>query len=126
METRLLVGAACIATGIITIAICYLGARNPRQPKWACEAVMANILVPAIVGCLAIGPMLIAEYIFTRGSEMKLVDLVLAAIIIAASVVCVKLLRIKKRVAAYEQHGPGSKNDRFTNPHGGNMGVTTA
>jgi len=126
MDTRLLVGAACIATGIITIAICYLGARNPRQPIWACEAVMANILVPAIVGSLAIGPMLIAEYLITHGREMKMVDLFLAAVIIAASVVFVKLLRIRKRVAAYEQQGPGSSNDRFTTPHGGNMGVTTA
>jgi len=125
MDTRLLVGAICVATGILGIAICYLGARNPRQPKWACETVMANVLVPSIVGSLAIGPMLLCEYVIVHRSDLKVIDLLIALSIIAAAIIIVKMLHIDKRVAAYEQNGPGSRNDRFTTPHGG-MGMTAA
>jgi len=125
MDTRLLVGAICIATGILGIAICYLGARNPRQPKWACETVMANFLVPSIVGALSIGPMLICEYVIVHRSDLKVVDLLIALSIIAAATIIVKMLHIGKRVAAYEQKGPASRNDRFTTPQGG-MGMTAA
>ena len=126
MDTRLLVGAVCIAMGIVSIAICYLGTRNPRQPKWACEAIMANFIVPVVVGCLAIGPMLIGEYVIVHRSDLKVIDLLTALSIITASIIFVKMLRIGKRVAAYEQNGPSSRNDRFTTPQGGKMGMTAA
>jgi len=126
METRLLVGAVCIALSIIGIAICYLGARNPRQPKWASEGIMANILTPAIVGGLSIGPMLICEYLFVHRSDLSIVDLLAAASIIAASGIFVKMMKIEKRVAAYEQQGPSGRNDRFTTPQGGKIGLTAA
>lgn len=125
MDLRLLTGASIIWLGVVGCAVCYLGARNPRQPKWAKEFFMANIIIPAIVGGLVVGPMLFIEYFILNFNDLKIFDLLVAGLIVASSYAVVKLMRIGKRVAEYEKQG-GSFNDRFTSPKGGAIGTQAA
>src|SRR3990172_12930402 len=61
MNARLIVGALATAAGFIGIAISYLGARNPREPKWAGEMIMGSFIVPLSLGGIVLGLMLLLE-----------------------------------------------------------------
>ena len=84
MDVRLQAGAITIGVSIIMYAICYLGARNPKQPFWAGEAMMANFLAPALTTGFTVGPMFIFEYLCVHWGNWRVIDLAVAAAIIAA------------------------------------------
>lgn len=127
MDTRLMFGAVIIAISIVGFAICYLGARNPLQPKWTSESIMGNVIIPMIVGGFVIGPMFFIEYFIVHLSDLKIFDLLVASSVIVAALALVKMMRINKRIAAYEKEkNTSSFNDRFTTPQGGKMGMQAA
>lgn len=109
MDVRLQAGAITIGISIIMYAICYLGARNPKQPFWAGETMMANLMAPALTTGFTVGPMFIIEYLFVHWGQLSMIDLAAATAIIAASVVIVKMMHIGKRVERFT-NSTGSSN----------------
>ena len=101
MDTRLILGALVTVLSIITIAICYLAERNPRKPFWAGENFMANIIA-LTVGGIVLGPMLLAEAFLVNLDMLSNMDIMVALAILAAGVIILFMMRIKKRVASYD------------------------
>lgn len=101
MGTRILVGALLTDLSIIIAALLYLGARNPKNPWWAGEQAM-NWILPLVTGGIVVGPFLLIEGFFFNFSSLGATDMVTTATLLGAGVVVLLLMRIPKRVAAYE------------------------
>jgi hypothetical protein len=101
MNTRLILGALITVLSIIVLAICYLGERNPRKSFWTSENYMANIIA-FTVGGIVLGPMLLAEAFLVNLDMLSRVDIMGALGILAAGAIILFMMRIKKRVAAYD------------------------
>lgn len=112
MSIRLFVGATIIVLSFISIAICYLAARNPRQPKWATDTVVGSFITPLATGGIFGGAMAMGEALFVNFDLLTTLDLVIAMGILAAGVLFIFMMRIGKRVEEYEAMGnsPEVKN----------------
>lgn len=102
MGTRLIIGAILTSLGFITIALCYLGARNPKEPRWTDDMIMESFIIPLAIGALLTGPMLLGEAFFVHGDTLTPYDSTVALSILAAGVAILFMMRIPKRVAAYD------------------------
>lgn len=99
----LLYSSLSIALAALLFGITLIGARNPSPPRWAKDFLVANVYVPAMAGLGLFGAFGIIKFIVDLPSEnVDLLDPLGAAAILIAAVVCLKLLRIKKRLAVYE------------------------
>jgi hypothetical protein len=102
MNERLIVGVLAIVVGFLGIAICYLGARNPREPKWTGEMIMGSFLIPLFMGSGILGLMLSIDGLIKGTASLGAADIAVALGILAAGLAVFLLLGIKKRVAAYD------------------------
>lgn len=102
MNTRLIIGAVVLVLSVVSIAICYLGARNPREPKWADDSIMGNFIIPLAVGGIFIGPMFLGEALLGNLDLLTTTDMIIAFGILGAGVLFIFMLRINKRVAQYD------------------------
>lgn len=99
----LLYSTLFIALAALLFGFTIIGARNPSPPRWAKDFLVANVYVPAMAGLGLFGAFGIIKFIVDLTSEnVDLLDPLGAAAILIAAVVCLKLLRIKKRLAVYE------------------------
>jgi hypothetical protein len=99
----LLYSSLFIALAALLFGITSIGARNPSPPRWAKDFLVANVYVPAMAGLGLYGAFGIIKFIVDLPSEnVDMLDPLGAAVILIAAVVCLKLLRIKKRLAVYE------------------------
>jgi hypothetical protein len=101
MGTRLIAGAILTILGFITIAICYLGSNNPKQPKWTSEMFMGSFIIPLAIAGMVMGPMLLVEAFWLNRASLTSYDITVALSILVAGVVILLMMRIPKRVAAY-------------------------
>ncbi|MFH0784814.1 MAG: hypothetical protein V2B20_23055 [Pseudomonadota bacterium] len=102
MNTRFIIGAVILVMSVVSIAVCYLGARNPREPKWADDSIMGNFIIPLAVGGIFIGPMCLAEALLGNLDLLTTSDVIIALTILGAGVLFIFMLRINKRVAEYD------------------------
>jgi hypothetical protein len=99
----LLYSTLFIALAALLFGFTIIGARNPSPPRWANDFLVANVYVPAMAGLGLFGAFGIIKFIVDLPSEnVDMLDPLGAAAILIAAVVCLKLLRIKKRLAVYE------------------------
>jgi hypothetical protein len=92
-----------IALAALLFGFTLIGARNPSPPPWAKDFLVANVYVPAIAGLGLFGVFGIIKFIVELPSvNVDIVDPLGAAAVLIAAVVCLRLLRIKKRLAEYE------------------------
>lgn len=102
MSTRLFVGAVITVMSFLSIAICYLGTRNPRAPKWADDTIMGSFILPLATGGLFMGPLFIGEVLLGNLELLSIADMCIALGIFAAGILILFMMRIKKRVAEYD------------------------
>jgi drug/metabolite transporter (DMT)-like permease len=102
MNTRLIWGALLTAAGCIIIAMCYLAARSPRGRKWSDDTLMGGIILPLALGSCVMGMMLIADGFIKNTASTSAYDILLALGILVAGGAVIFMMRIKKRVAAYD------------------------
>ena len=99
----LLYSSLLIALAALLFGITLIGARNPNPPRWARDFLVANVYVPAMAGLGLFGAFGIIKFIVDLPSgKVDIMDPLGAAVVLIAAVVCLKLLRIKKRLAVYE------------------------
>jgi hypothetical protein len=117
MNTNLIVGAVLLDISVIVLAICYIAERMPRKPVWT-EEIYMSFIMPLIVGCLAFSVMFIGEAFFFKLSALTFLEIAVSLAILAAGVVILFLMRIKKRVAAYAAltDNPQSSQKREASP----------
>jgi len=109
MGTRIILGALLTDVSILIAALLYLGARNPKNPKWAGEQVMTWIL-PLVTGGIVVGPFLLAEGFIFNFSALGSTEIVTTLVILGVGVGALLLMRIPKRVAAYEAGQVGQES----------------
>lgn len=101
MGTRIIVGALMTDISIIIVALLYIGARNPKNPWWANENVM-NWVLPLITGAIVVGPFLLVEGFVFNFSALGSTDILISLTTLGAGAAILLLMRIPKRVAAFE------------------------
>ena len=102
MNTRFIAGAIILAVSIVSIAVIYLVARNPRKSKCTDETTTGNVILSLAVGGLVIGPALLGEGLFGNLDLVSVMDMIIAFGILGVGILTVFLLRIKKRVGEYD------------------------
>lgn len=102
MGTRLIIGAIFTVLGIITFAVCYLGSRNPKEPKWTSDTIMGSVIIPLVIGSIVMGPMLMGEALLIHSDLLTSYDIMIALSILVAGIVTLIMMRIPKRIKAYE------------------------
>lgn len=101
MGARIILGALLTDVSILIAALLYLGARNPKNPMWAGDQVMTWIL-PLVTGGIVVGPFLLVEGFGFNFSKLGTTEIITTLAILGAGVGILLLMRIPKRVAAYE------------------------
>lgn len=99
----LVYGTAGLALAMLAFGIVLIGSRNPQEPTWAGEALVANVYTPIIVVLAVLGTGSLVKFILSFGSQpLGLTEIALAAVIAAAGIILLKMLRIKKHLAAFD------------------------
>jgi hypothetical protein len=116
MNSKLIWGALMTAAGFLAIALCYLGARNPREPKWASDNIMGSIILPIALGLGVMGPMLLVDSILNSASSLGILDFIVALGILAAGGAILYMLRIQSRAASYDAIRNSPENVALKSP----------
>jgi hypothetical protein len=126
---KIIIGTLCISLSVIAYCVVLLGVRDPRKPWWAADIWVGNFHILVIMGLglggfTTIGSALVSWKDGGAGIWHALV----ATALLAAMVVGVKFMRIKKRLARLERlatgaaqppqpiDGPGSSGHRPDTP----------
>ena len=63
----LVLGTAAMALAVLCFMIILIGSRNPREPSWARDMLVANVYLPIIIGITVLGIGCFAKFLFTIG-----------------------------------------------------------
>jgi hypothetical protein len=92
-----------MALAALIFGITLIGSKNPQEPGWARDILVANVYLPVIVGLAVAGLVCLIKFTITIGSQsVGFKELALTAGIIAVSLLLLKKLRIKQRLAEYD------------------------
>jgi hypothetical protein len=122
----LYLGTLCLSLCYFLYVFAFLGTRNPKKPLWASESVMSYFICPIIVALLAFGIAGLIQSLLP-GYRPSLIDMAIAAVIIAATAALYVFFRLGKKMAASEQesatmgevihgHFNGMPSDNTTTP----------
>lgn len=100
---QLILGTLCISLAAFTFCIVLIGFRNPRQPFWASDSWVGNfhsivILTLGLIGILTMGSVLFT----VEGDGISNTHIIISALILVATAIGVKAMRIKKRLTKFE------------------------
>ncbi len=99
---RLFTGVLCLSLAVLVFVVTLLGCRNPRRPRWTGDFLVANVYT---TGILALGVYGVAELIrfFARAdaSAFPTGEAWLAGLTLAAALLAVRALRVRRTLAAY-------------------------
>lgn len=109
MGTKIIVGALMTDIAIIIAAIMYLGARSPKITWWGSEKAMTWIL-PLVTGAIVIGPCLLIEGLVFNFNALGSTDIVICLTLLGAGAAILFLMRIPKKVAAFEADEKGTSH----------------
>lgn len=110
MGTKIIVGALITDISIIIAALMYIGARNPKNTWWASENAM-NWILPLITGAIVIGPFLLFEGFVYNFNKLGWTDITISLTLLGAAAVILFLMRIPKKVAAFEADEKGPQQE---------------
>jgi len=92
-----------LAFGVMGFVVALLGSRNPRPPFWATDFIIGSILVPLVIGAVTIGlAFLIKAILDLDHMSVTLPEMLGIGAIAAVTLTVCKLIRIKRRLAAYD------------------------
>ena len=98
----LVLGAAALALAVISFTVILLGSRNPQEPRWAKDMLVANVYLPVVIGITVLGIGCFARFLFAIGSRPpSLQELAFAIAIAAVCLLLLKMMRVKKRLAEF-------------------------
>ena len=103
---KLFTGVSILTFAAVLFALLFIGVRNPKPARWKAEAMVANVYAPLIIALGIFGAVFIVQWAanFSIGT-LSWQEICLAATVVVAGVLVLKLLRIKKRLAQYAQAG---------------------
>lgn len=101
---ELILGTSLISSAVIVFCIVLIGFSQPRQPFWATDGWIGNVhsIVVVLLGFGGISTLFSAFFTFKAGGINGL-HLVIAALILAATVIAVKGMKIRKRLDEFKR-----------------------
>ena len=126
---KIIIGTLCISLSVIAYCIVLLGVRDPRKPWWAADMWVGNFHILVIMG-LGLGGLTTigSAFVEWKNGGAGIWHLLVSIALLAATVVGVKVMRIKNRLARLERlatcearatltiHDPGSNGHRPDTP----------
>jgi len=94
-------GIFFLCLSVLVAIITLLGARNPSQPKWASGLMVQYVWGILIVGFIAGGVPLFLLSFRDGAPPITTQEYLLSLAAAAGTAVLIKLLRVKKKLAAY-------------------------
>jgi hypothetical protein len=64
----LFAGAVLLGISVLLFLVLRWGSRKPQEPAWMCEALVANVYTPLLVGTLAFGTCYLVKFAAILGS----------------------------------------------------------
>lgn len=98
---KIIGGSLLVVMGGLSLVVCFLGARNPREPWWTRESIMGMIIVPLALGAAVLGAAMFINEVINSDAE-HYYDYLIALAILGAGVVLTLAMRIRKRLSTYE------------------------
>lgn len=99
---ELVTAAACAALGTFIFCVVLIGGRNPRQPRWASSALVANLYVPLVLSLWVVGGAYLAVVLTnleTRRPGPWQAGTSIAIVLAAAT--AIKALKVGQRLRRY-------------------------
>ena len=100
----LVIGTAFGAVSILFLGLCFIGARDPRHPRWAGDFLVGSVYVPAIIMLIILS---VSELFITVRdiSETPLNSGQIAAtlVLIMATLFVWRLMGVKQRLRSFEE-----------------------
>lgn len=97
----LLLGITCCCLSIILLVVVLLGARHPGQPKWASDFMVQYVWVIVILGFASLGLTLFGFAFSANSTPATTTEIISSLAIAVGTTVLLKLIGVKKRLAAY-------------------------
>jgi len=99
----LIIGTTGLALSVLIFAIGLIGCRNPRRPVWARDILVETVYLPVIMCLALVGVGCFAKFILAADSRPPdVMEITLMAGIAAATLLLLKLMRIRQRLSEYE------------------------
>ena len=101
---QFIIGSVCISLSMLIFCIVLLGARNPRQPRWASRQWVANFhsVVILMLGVIGIFALVSAIFNYISAGPSDLMPILISAAILVVAILCIKALKINKKLAEFE------------------------
>lgn len=99
----LVYGTTGLVLAMLTFGITLIGSRNPQEPAWVSDFLVANVYVPVMVALAVLGTASIVQFMLSLGKQsLGVKEIVLLIGITGVGLLLMKLLHIKQRLSAYE------------------------
>lgn len=96
-------GSTAVSAAVLGFCLVLIGARNPKASFWFKDLLVANLWVPAIICSGIVGIGCWVKALTLLPSEPPAVWVIgVSAAVVAGTVAGVKLLQVRKRLAAFE------------------------
>ena len=94
-------GTFSVCLAVMVLVVTLLGARHPRKPKWACDAMVQYVWVIVVLGLAATGLSLFVFAFSNDAAPVTTQEYLIGLAFVAGTAVVIKLLGIKKKLVAY-------------------------
>lgn len=95
-------GTLCLCLAVLVSLMALLGNRNPSKPKWASDLMGANVWAILVLLLATVGLMMFFSAFFSDAPPNTALDIFLSLAVAAGTVILIKTLGIKKKLAAYD------------------------
>ncbi|MFH1152554.1 MAG: hypothetical protein V1793_01960 [Pseudomonadota bacterium] len=103
----LVYGIALAAISVLLLGFCFIGARDPKKPKWAGDFLMGSVYVPGIIMLMILS--LASFYWFVRNyaaSPLTTGQGGMAVLVAIVSVIAWRFMGVSKKIKAYQDASP--------------------
>ena len=99
---KLVIGSINLSLAVFIYCFVLLGVRNPRQRWWTSDNWVANFHAIVILSLGVAGSLNLCSALLTFGESVDLPGVLISAVILAATGIGVKVLKIKEKLAEFE------------------------
>ena len=94
-------GTFSLCLSVMVLVMALLGARHPSKPRWASDAMVQYVWVILVLGLAATGLSLFVFAFSSDAPAAKTQEYLMSLALVAGTAVVIKLLGIRKKLAAY-------------------------
>jgi hypothetical protein len=101
---KLVIAVASLALASLVFSVALIGGRDPRQPRWASDGMVANVYVPIIIGLGLVGFSCLFSALWNLGTQRPaLWEIGSGAVVVLGALYAIKALHVGSRLARFAQ-----------------------